>query len=112
MKILAKYKITYPDYGDMKQVKNLISHEDYINDIKPKYKEIAILEVEQSNYSKKNEKYKLIDRKISEIKSYIKKKYGDEFFTDKSPIWSAKENGYMMLPLWQGGKINVILNNI
>lgn len=108
----TKFKITYPDYANgngMSQYKYLISHNDYIEDIKPKYNEIAILEAEQTNYGKKNEKYKTIGQKISEIKSYIKNRYGDEFFTDKSPLWLRDGEGYMTLPSWQGGKHKVIL---
>ena len=33
-KILGVYKITYPGYNNTSQVKNLISHEDYVNSYK------------------------------------------------------------------------------
>lgn len=112
-KIIARYKITYPDYADgngMSQYKNLIEYDDYIEDIKLKYNEIALLEAEQTKYSKKNEKYKECDRKISELKSYIKKNYGDEFFTNKGLLYNSKNNnGIMVLPEWQGGEHRVIL---
>lgn len=113
MKIIACYKVTYPDYADgngMSQFKNLISHKDFVSDIKPKYCEIALLEAEQTKYKKKNDKYKELDKKISEIKSYIKKTYGEEFFTDESPLYMSKcNNGIMLLPEWQGGEQKVIL---
>lgn len=88
-KIIARYKITYPDYADgngMSQYKNLIEYDDYIEDIKPKYNEIALLEAEQTKYSKKMKNIKnviekflnlnLISRKImvmnfSQIKDFF-----------------------------------------
>lgn len=113
MKVIARYKITYPDYADgngMSQFKYLINSEDYIVDIKPKYLEIAFFEAEQTKYKKKHDKYKELDKKISNIKSYIKKTYGDEFFTNESPLYLSKyNNGIMMLPEWQGGEQKVIL---
>jgi hypothetical protein len=39
--------------------------------------------------------------------------FGDEFFTDKSPIWlSQKAGGNMFLSPWQGGVIEVKLEKI
>jgi hypothetical protein len=39
--------------------------------------------------------------------------FGDEFFTDQSPIWlSQKTGGSMYLSEWQGGVIEVKLEKI
>lgn len=101
-KILSVYKIFYPEFN-VSQVKNLISHNDYINDIKPKMAEIARLEAIAPK-SKTNE------RKIAEFKKYIKDMFGSEYFTDNSPIWNSQfNNGKMILTPQQGGEIMVEL---
>lgn len=113
MKVIARYKITYPNGSGISQFKYLINHKDHIDDIKPKYLEIATLEAEQAKYKKKNDKFKVLGNKISEIKSYIKKTYGDEFFTTESPLYlSHSNNGMMILPEWQGGEIRVVLEKL
>lgn len=116
MKAIARYKITYPDYADgngTSQFKYLINHEDFVSDIKPKYIEIASLEAEQTKYKKKNDKFKVLGNKISEIKSYIKGTYGDEFFTTESPLYlSQSNNGLMTLSEWQGGEMRVVLEKL
>jgi hypothetical protein len=39
--------------------------------------------------------------------------FGDEFFTDQSPLWlSQKTGGCMLLSSWQGGVIEVKLERI
>jgi hypothetical protein len=39
--------------------------------------------------------------------------FGDEFFTDQSPLWlSQKASGNMFLSTWQGGVIEVKLEKI
>lgn len=71
---------------------------------------LHFLKLNKQNTVKKNEKYKECDRKISELKSYIKKNYGDEFFTNKGLLYNSKNNnGIMVLPEWQGGEHRVIL---
>lgn len=101
-KILSAYKIFYPEFN-VSQVKNLISHNDYINDIKPKMTEIARLEAITPK-TKSNE------RRIHELKTYIKSNFGSEYFTDDSPLWNSQfNNGKMILTPQQGGEITVEL---
>ena len=101
-KILNIYKIYYPEYN-VSQVKNLISHNDYVNDIKPKLFEIARLEAITPK-SKNNE------RKIYELKKYIKDMFGSEYFTDNSPLWNSQfNNEKMVLTPQQGNEIVVKL---
>lgn len=95
MRTIDKYKIFYVN-SNVSQVKSLISHNDYVNDIKPKMAEISRLE-SITPKSKSNE------RKISELKKYIKDNYGTEYFTDKSPLWNSQfNNGLMKLSKQQG----------
>lgn len=104
-KVLSVYKICYPDLN-VTQTKNLISHEDYLNDIKTKQAEITRLEAITP-------KSKTISRKISDIKKELVDNYGAEYFTDNSPIWESQfNNGMMVLPHYQGGSINVKLLKI
>lgn len=43
----------------------------------------------------------------------LNEKFGDEYFTDNSPLYnSIKNDGIMKLPLWQGGEIKVELKKI
>lgn len=105
MKVIDVYKITYPYYG-VSQHKNLISHDDYVNEIKPMLADIARLEgIIPRSKSNMN--------KVKELKSYIKKQYGDEYFTDNSPIWNSQLNNRIMtLPKSQGGDCKVILEKV
>lgn len=89
MKILGKYQIIY--WNGIKQVKNLIDHEDYINHIKPIYFKIDELEI-----IKKNKEAKL-------LKKELKDTYGESWFTDKSPLFEAISTSYLNLPNNQGG---------
>lgn len=101
-KVISVYKIYYPDLN-VYQIKNLISHDDYLNDIKIKQSEITRLE---STIPKS----KNISKKIKELKKEISDNYGSEYFTDNSPLWNSQFfNGIMNLPSHQGGKINVKL---
>lgn len=95
-KVLGVYKIFYPEYK-VYQNKNLISHNDYINDIKPKMIEIARLEAVTPK-TKSNE------RRIHELKTYIKSNFGSEYFTDDSPLWNSQFNGEKMILTPQQGK--------
>ena len=95
--MLDKYKITYTKQG-VTQFKHLISHDDYINDIKPSYDEIDVLETAKKD--------KEANKKLaSDIKKRLKKTYTDNWFTDKSPLFYAIENGVLSLPTHQGGDV-------
>lgn len=112
MRVVRKYIIHYIN-NNVYQTKNLIKHEDYVEIIKPLYKEIISLESEQTKYGKKNKNFIEIENKIKNIKKYIKEEFGEEFFTDESPIYiSSLNNGIMILPEWQGGKSKVELKVI
>ena len=111
--IIGTYIITYPNNGNVKQKKNLISHYDYINVIKPSFAKILTLSSEQIKYGKKNKRYAEIECEIKGIKKMLNEKFGDEYFTDNSPLYnSIKNDGIMKLPLWQGGEIKVELKKI
>lgn len=112
-KIIGTYIIIYPDNGCVSQKKNLIRHEDYVNVIKPLFAKILSLTSEQLKYGKKNKRYSEIEKEITEIKRNIKNDFGDEYFTDSSPLFQSIYNdGFMLLPKWQGGKIRVELKKI
>ena len=113
-KILGTYKITYPKYK-MSHMKNLISHEDYLNVYKPLSERIKELESECAELNKKKHADKISEYKkeIKTIKSSLKEMFGDEFFTTESPIWlSTANNGIMTLSSWQGGDIKVELEKL
>jgi hypothetical protein len=86
---MDRYQITY-DNG-ITQEKNLISHEDYLNIIKPMLKIIYFLEINDNK------------KQANVLKSMVKELYG-EYFTDKSPLGLAIKTGYLELPEYQGGK--------
>lgn len=90
--ILGKYKITYAN--GIFQFKNLISHNDYLNDIK--VVEDKIYEIERKNKFKEN-------KESSELKSYLKNTYGIHWFTDKSPLFYGIKDGNVKLLPQQGG---------
>ena len=77
-KILGTYRITY-DNGAV-QVKNLISHEDYINIYKTTQDRIYDLE--------KENKFKETNT-TRNLKKDMKEMFGSEFFTDDSPLFKA-----------------------
>lgn len=90
MKILSVYQITYKN--GFVQRKNLISHQDYLNIIKPLNAIIGELEA-----SKKTEREsKVLKRVISDL-------FGSEWFTDNSPLHEAIKTGILSLPPHQGG---------
>lgn len=86
MKILGVYRIEYID-SKMIQTKNLISHTDYIEDIKPSYADIDFYE------TKKETAYL-----AKKIKRRLRDTYGEHFFTDISPLFDSIRTG--MLYLW------------
>jgi len=95
---MKKYKITY--HNGISQVKNLISHDDFLNDIKPTYDLIYELEVE---------------KKMKDVfyhKKRLTNTYGHEWFTDKSPLFFAIQSGILELPSTQGGKSKCIVEFI
>lgn len=101
MNIIAKYRIEYPDLSIV-QHKNLIRHEDYLNDIVPMLDKIN--EIEQKYTRKK------ANILIKPIKTEIKRKYGSHYFTDQSPLFYAIKSGEMKLGPNQGGVWKVIMN--
>ena len=113
-KILGVYRITYPKYG-VSQIKNLISHSDYENLYKRWNEQKQELELELSSLNKKKhtDRIKEISAEIKGIKKKLTDLFGNEFFTDKSPLWlSQKCGGNMLLSNYQGGIIEVKLEKI
>jgi len=114
-KVLGVYRITYPSYNNTTQVKNLISHEDYSMSYKIWNEKKQELETELANLNKKKHVERAVELKneIGAIKSKLHEMFGDEFFTDQSPLWlSQKASGNMFLSTWQGGVIEVKLEKI
>ena len=113
-KVLGVYRIIYPSYG-VTQVKNLISHTDYENIYKRWNEKKQELELEISSLNKKKhaDKIKELNTEIKNIKTKLLNLFGSEFFTDESPIWlSQKCGGNMLLSPWQGGVIEVKLEQL
>jgi hypothetical protein len=99
-KTKGKYSITY--YNGITQVKDLITQDDFENVIQPKQKEIF--------------EYMLVDDKMAAnaIKRELFDLFGDNYFTDGSPLYGAFKTGKLILPKHQGGttKCKVVkLNN-
>jgi hypothetical protein len=92
------YKIIYKN--GVTQVKNLIEHIDYETVIKPKLVEIYELEVLKK------------DREASIIKKELKETFGENYFTDKSPLYYGIETGILSLLPQQGGdhSVNITKN--
>ena len=72
-----------------------------------------------ANYDKKSDPAGLValqkelDKVAKEVKSELARQFGDEFFTDQSPLWLSQEtDGVMYLPAWQGGGIEVKLEKL
>lgn len=110
-KVIASYRIYYPKYK-VGHNKNLVSHDDYINEYKVKDAERIALETEATTINRKKhlDKYNSLMKKASAIKKELKEMFGSEWFTDKSPLWMSQFNGgYMDLGDNQGGKIEVML---
>ena len=94
-KILGVYKISY-DNGAT-QIKNMISHDDFVNVYKVAQE--RIYELEKANKFKETASSK-------QLKKEMKYFFGPEWFTDKSPLFDAYKTGKMYLSPWQGGEIN------
>lgn len=93
MRILGVYKIHYLDL-EISQTKNLIWHQDFLDDIKPSNIEIDFLE-------SKKETFHL----AKVIKKRLRDTYGEHFFTTQSPLYDAMNNS--CLKLYNGQSINV-----
>lgn len=83
MDVIATYKITYQN--GISQTKNLIEHDNYLNDIKPTEMQIDFLE------SKK--KYK----DANYLKAQLKNRYGSFLFANKSPLFYPIITGVLEL---------------
>ena len=106
MKILGKYRITYPSYNTT-QVKNLVSHDDYKAVVSRQNELIRLI----ANYDKKSDPAGLVA--LQKELDKVARQFGDEFFTDQSPLWLSQEtDGVMHLPVWQGGGIEVKLEKL
>lgn len=107
-KTLGKYRIEY-DRGIV-QFKYLISHSDFINVIKPKQKELDILEsVPKPGQHQLSKKVK--EQLIRDIK-YDLSLYPKNYFTDASPLYGAYLTGILSLPISQGGNHKCIITKI
>lgn len=94
------YQITYSN--GLNQLKSLISHDDYLNVIRPLEIEIDFLKSTVKKKSKdKNEMAKKQELHLLKLKrnSY----FSGDYFTDKSPFYEAIETGILNLPEAQGG---------
>ena len=110
-RVLGRYRITYPKYN-VSQVKNLISHEDYVNIYIPMSSSIKELESEASSLNRKKhgEKISELLKTAKSKKKELSEMFGSEFFTTSSPIWESRNNGgIMFLSNYQGGNIEVVL---
>lgn len=100
-KVLGRYRITY-ECGVI-QEKNLISHDVYTDMIKPLQSDIYELEL---LLSKKNVNKKSVKEQIQECKKEISNiVLSNEWFTNKSPLYTAHLTGILSLPKNQGGDI-------
>ena len=109
-----QYRITYPK-NKVSQIKTLVSHHEYINIYIPMKAKIDELVSEAASLNKKKHQDKIaaLHEEVNKIKSEMKKMFGSEFFTTESPLWKSRENnGIMVLPICQGGNIEVILEEI
>lgn len=98
---MEKYKITYAN--GISQIRMLISHDVYLNTVKPLETEIDYLKTtikkksNDKNEIQKKELLKTLQNKLKYITPI-------SFFTDKSPLFYAIVTGVIDLPLTQGGK--------
>lgn len=89
--IIDTYKLIYPN--GIVQEKDLISHDDFNNIIKPKRK--LMYELEASKDKNDN-----IEANV--IKKELRFMFGDNYFTTESPLYNAITLGYMDLLQSQG----------
>lgn len=91
-KIKGKYQIIY-NCG-ITQIKYLVSHDDYVNIFKASKERIFDIEI-KNNFKETKESKR--------IKTELKIMFGDNFFTDKSPLYNAYLTGILELSKNQGG---------
>jgi hypothetical protein len=91
-RVLGRYQITYE--SGVTQIKNLISHEDFLNIMKPTQDKIYDLE-KANNWKPTNQS--------KELKKDIVDMFTKNWFTDKSPIFKSLTTGKLCLPDSQGG---------
>lgn len=83
-----RYQITYHfDWGEVTQQKVIVPHDEWLA-----YRE-ANKRLILSN--KKEEDPDSVDKELVE---YFKARYGDLFFTDRSPLMQAKTDGALITP--------------
>ena len=97
-KILSYYNVTYKN--GVTQKLGLISHNDYVGIIKPTNDKIYEFELLGDFLN------------VSKLKKSMHEMFGDMWFTDKSPIYSALETGVMILPQSQGGEQRCVLQKV
>jgi len=95
MKIIGTYKITYDSSGVV-QFMNLITHLDYMQIIYPRQ---LTLRTAGKKMTKR-------------IKAELLELFGENWFTDKSPLGLAMETGILKLPETQGGEHKCIIEKI
>ena len=88
-RIIGRYRMTYKN--GMVQEKDLISHSDYVNIIKPYNDKIYDLIKEK------------LDNEADLLKAELNSMFGSEWFTDASPLFEASKTGILSLPENQGG---------
>lgn len=86
---IARYTIAYSN--GVIQEKDLISQFDFELHIKPTANAIHLLEVAGR---------KRITKMLSR---FLEKSFGNNWFTDQSPLFKAKSTGALSLPTSQGG---------
>lgn len=99
---IGTYKIIYP--SGITQILNLISHSDYTDIIKPTKSEISELkEIKRPSIEQ-------IER-LKELNAIIDF-YGNDFFTDGSPLGYAMSDGILRMSENQGGNKQVKFEKI
>lgn len=88
--IIGRYKIMY--HNGVVQEKNLISHKDFIDFIKPMNNIVYSLDIRFGRDNKYSHR----------IRKEIKTMTGGDFFTDQSPIYDSINSGVIILPTHQG----------
>ncbi len=83
MEILGRYRITYAN--GMTQEKNLIEHKDYLEVIKPLLSQDT-------------------DKKQEKGKKEVKRRFGEAWFTNQSPMYEAMSAGVLK---HYGGETNI-----
>ena len=87
--VKGRYGITYEN--GIYQEKNLISHIDYEEIIKPQLRIADELEIVKRK------------QEADRIKLTLVNMFGEHYFTDKSPLYEAITTGILSLPYIQGG---------